>query len=152
MGEAQAEAKINMAMAARRVASKRQRAGTQDSQLMRAVQRENTRVHRVHNDAYERFLERHVQDMEEDLRQRDQRGFQRFTSLNIEDTWKVSSQNIRDEEGIMLRDPGLSSEGGHGSSAPFSTRNPRSSDLTSSEGSPSGLSHPLSGSNRQKTS
>ena len=75
---------------------------------MRVVLRENTRVHRVCKDAYERFLERHVQDMEEDLRQRDQRGlFQRFKSLNIEDTRKVSSQYIGDEEGIMLRDPGL---------------------------------------------
>ena len=46
--------------------------------------------------------------MKEDLRQRDQRRlFQRFRSLNIEDTRKVSSQYIRDEEGIMLRDPGL---------------------------------------------
>ena len=46
--------------------------------------------------------------MKEDLRQRDQRGlFQRYTSLKIEDTWKVSSQYIRDEECMMLRDPGL---------------------------------------------
>ena len=76
---------------------------------MRAVRRENTRFHRVCNDAYERFLERHVQgSMEEDLRQRDQRGlFQRCKSLKIEDTRKVSSQYIRDGEGIMLRDPGL---------------------------------------------
>ena len=106
--DAQAEAEINMATAARRAAWTRQRVDTHDSQLKRAVQRENTRVHRVCNDAYERFLERHVQDMEEDLRQRHQRGlFQRFKSLNIEDTRKVSSQYIRDEEGIMLRDPGV---------------------------------------------
>ena len=46
--------------------------------------------------------------MEEDLRQRDQRElFQRYKTLNIEDTRKVNSQYIRDEEGIMLRDPGL---------------------------------------------
>ena len=46
--------------------------------------------------------------MEKDLRQRDQRGLhQRCKSLNIEDTRKVNSQYIRDEEGIMLRDPGL---------------------------------------------
>ena len=32
---------------------------------MRAVRRENTRFHRVCKDAYERFLERHVQGMEE---------------------------------------------------------------------------------------
>ena len=46
--------------------------------------------------------------MEEDLRQHDQRElFQRFKSLNIEDSRKVSSQYIRHEEGIMLRDPEL---------------------------------------------
>ena len=44
-----------MGTAARRAAWKRQRADTQDSQLKRAVRRENTRVHRVCNDAYERF-------------------------------------------------------------------------------------------------
>ena len=75
---------------------------------MKAVRRENTRFHRVFNDAYERFLERHVQGMEEDLRQRDQRGFfQRCKSLNIEKTRKVYSQYIRGEKRIMLRDPGL---------------------------------------------
>ena len=96
-----------MATAARRAAWNRQRADTQDSQLMRAVRRENTRVHRVCNDAFERFHERHVQGKEKDLRQRDQKGlFQCCKSLKIEDTWKVSSQYIRDEEGIMLRDPG----------------------------------------------
>ena len=68
---------------------------------MRAVRRENTRFHRVCNDAYERFLQRHVQGMEKDLRQRDERGFfQRFMSLNIEDTRNVNSQYIRDEKGI----------------------------------------------------
>ena len=103
---AKAEAEISMATASRRAAWKRQRADTQDSQLMRAVRRENTRVHRVCDDA--RFLERRVQGMEETLCQRDQTGlFQRLKSLNIEDTLKVSSQYIRDEEGMMLRDPGL---------------------------------------------
>ena len=75
---------------------------------MRAVFRENSRFHRVCNDAYERFLEKHVQGMEEGFCQRDQRVlFQRSKSLNIEDTRKLNSQYIRDEEGIMLRDPGL---------------------------------------------
>ena len=46
--------------------------------------------------------------MEENLRQRDQRGlFQRINSLNIEDTRNVSLQYIHDKEGNMLRDPGL---------------------------------------------
>ena len=74
---------------------------------MRAVRRENTRVHRVCDNANESFLGRHVQGMEEALRRRDQRGlFQRLKPLNIEDTRKVSSQYIRDEEGRILRDPG----------------------------------------------
>ena len=67
-GDAQAEAEISMATAARRAAWKRQKADTHDSQLMRAVRRENTRVHRVCNDVFERFLERHVQAVEDDLR------------------------------------------------------------------------------------
>ena len=67
-GDTQAEAEISMETAARRAAWKRQRADTQDSQLMRDVRRENTRVHRVCKDPFERFLERHVQAMEEDFR------------------------------------------------------------------------------------
>ena len=107
-GDAQAEAEISMATAVRRAAWKRQRVDTQDRQLMRAARREHTRVCRVFTDAYNIFLERHVQGMEKDLRQRDQRGFyQRCKFLNIDDTRKVNSQYIRDEEGIMLRDPGL---------------------------------------------
>ena len=70
-GDTQAEAEIGMATTARRAAWKRQRVDTQDSQLNRAVRRENTRVHRVCSDAYERFFEGHVQDIEEGLRQRD---------------------------------------------------------------------------------
>ena len=58
--------------------------------------------------SYGRFLERHVQSMEEDLRQHDQRRiFQCLKPLNIEGTQRVSSQYIRDKEGRMLRDPGL---------------------------------------------
>ena len=55
-----------MATAARRAAWKRQRADTQESQLKKAVRRENTRFHGVYNEAYEMFLERYVKDMEED--------------------------------------------------------------------------------------
>ena len=86
-GVAQAEVEISMATAASRAAW-RQKADTQDSQLIKAVRRENTRFHRVCSDVYEKFLKRHVQGMEKD-------------------TWKVNSQYIRYEEGITLRDPGL---------------------------------------------
>ena len=75
---------------------------------MRAVRQENMRVHRVCDDAYDRFLQRHAQGMEENLLQRDQRVlFKRLKSLKIEDTWKVRSQYIHDEGGMMLRDSGL---------------------------------------------
>ena len=72
-GGAQAEAEINMVMTARRAVWKWEKADTQDSQLKRAVRRENTIVHRVCGDAYERFLGEHVQGMEKDLHQREQR-------------------------------------------------------------------------------
>ena len=86
-GDAQAEAEITMATAARRAAWKRQRADPQDKQLMRAARRENTRVRRVFTDAYNRFLERHAQGMEKDPRQRDQMGlYQGCKFLNIEVT------------------------------------------------------------------
>ena len=49
-----------------------------------------------------------VQGLKKDLRQRDQRGlFQHIKVLNMEGTRKDSLQYIRDEEGRMLRDPGL---------------------------------------------
>ena len=108
LGNAKAEAEITLAMTARRVAWKRQKAGTQDSQPKRAVRRENTRVHRVCGAAYERFHGRYLQGLEEDLRQGDQRGlFQCINSRSVEDTPNVSSQYIRDEESRMLRDPGF---------------------------------------------
>ena len=92
-GDAQAEAEINMAMAGRRTVWKRQKADKKDTQLKRAIRRENTHVHTVCDDAYVRFIEKNIQGMEDDLRQRDQRGlFQRLMSLNIEDTRKISSQ------------------------------------------------------------
>ena len=91
--------------------------------------------------------------MKGDLRLRDERGlFSGSNSMNIENTRRVSSQYMRDKEGIMLCETqGLSSEGRHGSSAPFSMRNLTSSDSTSPKGSPSGLSHTLSRLNRPKT-
>ena len=56
MGDAQAEADINMAITAKQTAWKQQRANTQDSRRKRAARRENTRVHSICDAAYERFL------------------------------------------------------------------------------------------------
>ena len=56
MGNDQAKAEINMAMTTRRATWKQYKTDTQDRQLKRAVRRENTRVHKVCDAAYERFL------------------------------------------------------------------------------------------------
>ena len=46
--------------------------------------------------------------MEEQLRRRDQRGFfQHLKSMEVEETRKVDSQCIRDEDGRLLRDKDL---------------------------------------------
>ena len=92
--------------------------------------------------------------MEETLCQRDQTGlFQRLKSLNIEDTLKVSSQYIRDEEGIRGHDAARPRACPREVGAVFWHPSQRkifiSSDSTST-GSRSGLSHTLSGANRQK--
>ena len=80
----------------RREAWEYQKIDAQDSQLKRDARRPNTHFQRVCDAAFARFLE-HVQGLEEDLRQRNQRGpSQRLKSLSIEDTRKVSSQDMRD--------------------------------------------------------
>ena len=64
-------------------------------------------IQRVCDAAYTKFLENHVQGLDEELRQRDQREiFQHIKFLSTEDIFKIGSQYIRDEEGRMLRDPG----------------------------------------------
>ena len=58
--------------------------------------------------AYDRFLRRYVQKLEEDLHRNNQWGVhRRLQSLEPEKTRKVASQYIRDEEGSLLRDPEL---------------------------------------------
>ena len=75
MEDAQTEAEINMVMTARRETEKKQKADTQDSQLKRAVLQEaKKRVHCICDAAYQRFLARHVESLEDGLRQHDQRG------------------------------------------------------------------------------
>ena len=106
---------------ARRAAWKRQKADTQNSQLFG----EQTRTIRGSTELHTQvFFANHVECLEQEVRQRDQRGIlQHPKSSTIKDTWKVSSQYIRDEEGKMLRDQFHSREGGRGSSTPFSRRN-----------------------------
>ena len=72
-----------------------------------------------------KFLGEQLRGLEEGLRQRDQRGlFQLIKSVSIEDTREVMvcSTSVTNRTGCC-ETQGLSSEGGRGSSAPFSTRN-----------------------------
>ena len=62
---------------------------------------------RVRSAAIVRFFERHVVELEKPLRMGDQhRFFQNIKSVQLEETKKVESQYVRDEEGRLLRDIG----------------------------------------------
>ena len=87
-----------MAMNARREAWKQKNADTRDRELKRAVWRANSHVQWVCGATCARFLENHVQGLEEELRQHDHRGhFQGLKSLGIKDTGNAILQYIRDE-------------------------------------------------------
>ena len=58
--------------------------------------------------AVTRFFERYVLEMEEQSRRRNQRGFfQHLKFMEVEETRKVESQCIRDEDGRCLRNKDL---------------------------------------------
>ena len=62
---------------------------------------------RVRSAAVVRFFERHVVELEKQLRMGDQHGFlQNIKSVQLEETKKVESQCIRDEERRLLHDKG----------------------------------------------
>ena len=62
---------------------------------------------KVRSAAVVRFFERHVVELETQLRVGDQHGFfQTIKSVQLEETQKVESRCIRDEEGRLLRDKG----------------------------------------------
>ena len=107
-GDAQAVAEFSLARAARSAAWRRQRANPQGSQARKGVSRACREAKRVRLAVYDRFLEQHVQKLEEHLHRNIQWGIHwRLQSLEPEKTRKVSSQYIRDEEGSLLRDPEL---------------------------------------------
>ena len=89
------EAELEMAMASRRAAWKRQKADMQDIQL-RLLPGEQT-VQNVCEASCARFLKKHFRGSKEVLRQSDQTGlFQHIKPLKIEDTRKIFSQYISD--------------------------------------------------------
>ena len=107
-GDARTEAELQAATDAMHTAWQRLRMDTRDAQLQRAVRKVCNWLKRVRSAAaVVRFFERHVVELEKQLRMGDQHGFfQNIKSVQLEETKKVESQCIRDEEGRLLRDKG----------------------------------------------
>ena len=84
---------------------------TRDAQLRRVVKKACNWLNRVRSAAVVRFFERHVVELEKQLRVGDKHGFfQNIKSMQLEETKKVESQCVRDEGRRLLRDKGLISE------------------------------------------
>ena len=106
-GDARTEAELEAAIDAMHTAWQRLKMDTRDAQLRRAVRKACNWLKRVKSAAVVRFFERHVVELEKQLRMGDQHGFfQNIKSVQLEEIKKVESWCVRDEEGRLLRDKG----------------------------------------------
>ena len=104
-GDARTEAELQAATDAMHTAWQRLETDTSDAQLRRAARKACNWLKRVRSAAVVRFFERHVVELEKQLRMGGQhRFFQYIKSVQLEETKKVESQCVRDEEGTLLRD------------------------------------------------
>ena len=88
-------------------ARQRLKTDTRDAQLWKAVRKACNWLKRVRSAAIDRFFERHVVELEKQLRMGHQHGFfQNINSLQLEETKNVESQCVRDEGGRPLHDKG----------------------------------------------
>ena len=77
---------------------------TRDAQLRRAVRKACNWLEKVRSAAVVRVFERHAVELEKQLRVGDQHGFfQNIKSVQLEETKKIESQCVRDEERRLLR-------------------------------------------------
>ena len=103
IGEAQTKAELEMAE------TEMHTLGTTSKQIRRTPNSGMqfigfVKVKRTRTAGVARFLERHVQEMEEQLRWRHQRGFfQHLKPMKVEESRKVESQCIHDDDGRLLR-------------------------------------------------
>ena len=105
--DAQTEAELQTATDAMHAAWQRLKTDTRDAQLRRAVRKACNWLKRARSAAVVRFFERHVVELEKQLRTGDQHGFfQNIKSVQLKETKKVKSQCVRDEGGRLLRDKG----------------------------------------------
>ena len=106
-GDARTEAELQAATDAKHAAWQRLKMDTRDTQLRRAVRKACNWLKRVRSAAVVSFFERHVVELEKQLRMGDQHGFfQNIKSVKLEETKKVESQCVRDEEVRLLRHKG----------------------------------------------
>ena len=106
-GKAQTEAELQTATDAMHAAWQRLKTDTRDAQLRRAVRKACNWLKRVRSAAVVRCFERHVVELENQLRMGGQHGFfQNIKSVELEETKKVESQCVRDEGGRLLRNKG----------------------------------------------
>ena len=104
-GDAQTKAELEMAETEMHTAWNNIKSDTKDTELSKAVYRACKTIKKIRTVVVTRFFERYVQEIEEKLRRRDQRGFfQHLISTETEETRKVESRCIRDEDGRILRD------------------------------------------------
>ena len=104
-GDTRTEAELQAATDTMHVAWKHLKMDTRDTQLRRAVRKACNWLKRLRSAAVVRFFERHVVEFEKQLRVGDQHGFlQNIKPVELEETKKVESQCVRDEEGRLLRD------------------------------------------------
>ena len=106
-GDARTEAELQAATDAMHTAWQRLKVDTRDAQLRRTVRKACNWLKRVRSAAVVRFFERHVVELEKQLRMGDQHGFfQNIKSMQLEETKKVEPQCVCDEEGRLLCDKG----------------------------------------------
>ena len=105
--DARTEDELQAATDAMHTAWQRLKMDTRDAQLRRTVRKACNWLKRVRSVAVVRFFERHVVELEKQLRMGDQhRSFQNIKSVQLKKTKKVESQCVRDEEAKLLRDKG----------------------------------------------
>ena len=106
-GDARTETGLQAATDAMHTAWQRLKMYTREAQLRRVVRKACNWLKRVRSPAVVHFFERHVVELEKQLRMGDQHGFfQNIKSVQLEKTKKMESQCVRNEEGTLLRDKG----------------------------------------------
>ena len=105
--DAGTEADLQAATGATHAAWQRLKMETRDAQLRRASRKACNWLKKMRSAAVVHFFERHAVELEKQLRVGDQHGFfQNIKPVQLEETKKVGSQCVRDEEGRLLRNKG----------------------------------------------